>query len=66
MKLEQALELDFESYLLWCHEWCQKKCASDPIFYDVYHATEFKIIEAGWARRYWFYKCNNISDYVKG
>jgi hypothetical protein len=54
--LEQALDLEFSEYMLWCHDWCRAKAAKDPIFADVYSTAAFSVLEALWAKRYWYHK----------
>jgi hypothetical protein len=55
--VNEALELPFNEYMLWCHEWCRAKAEDDPIFADVFQSTAYAMLEAIWARRYWFHKC---------
>ena len=41
MTLDEALELPFNEYLLWCHGYCREKA---------------QMLEALWAKRYWYHK----------
>ena len=59
--VDEALELPFDEYLRWCHDWCRAQAKGNPIFQDVYSAAAFAVLEAGWARRYWFHYCNKLS-----
>lgn len=56
MTLNEALELPFNEYLLWCHAYCREKAQQDPIFADVYVHSTLTTLEALWAKRYWYYK----------
>ena len=56
MTLNEALELPFNEYLRWCHDYCREKAQQDPIFADVYAHSAFPMLEALWAKRYWYNK----------
>lgn len=56
MTLNEALELPFNEYLCWCHDYCRKKAQQDQIFADVYVHSALPMLEALWAKRYWYYK----------
>lgn len=60
MNIEQALELEFDDYILWCHNHMNRAAARDIIIADIWdgtHSPEMRIIlEARWSRRYWFHR----------
>lgn len=59
MTLKEALELEFSKYIMWCHNY-MAEAAVDPMVCDLWygpHSGEFRVlIEAQWARRYWYHK----------
>lgn len=60
MTLKEALELEFNDYILWCHNYMREASARDPMIKDIWygsHSNEARVLlEAQWARRYWFHK----------
>jgi len=58
--LEEALELEFNDYITWCYDYMNKASARDVMVKDIWHgphAPHFRVVlEAQWARRYWFHK----------
>lgn len=56
MTLSEALELPFNEYLCWCHDYCRDKAQQDLIFADVYANSALHMLEALWAKRYWYNK----------
>ena len=63
-KLEQILELPFEEYIQACWQHAFDIAGKDPIAMYLYQMTikEPSSIEAMWAKRYWYNKCNT-KDY---
>ena len=63
--LGEALEAPFEDYMGFCHHWVARHAHTDPLFLDMYHATQLGSIEANWARRYYMHNSSKLSEQSK-
>ena len=64
MKLEEAIELDFEDYIAWCWEYYRELLHRDPIAMVIHESITnhggAQFLEAGWAKRYWFHHAGKV------
>ena len=62
MTLKEALELEFNEYIMWCYRYMNDAAVRDPIIKDIWYGANAKapemriLLESQWARRYWFHK----------
>lgn len=61
--LESALEMSFQDYMWWCHEYVSQRAEDDQMMatlLDVGGAQDLERLDTLWAKRYYFHHAGKV------